>query len=111
MGQISEKLVKRLSKKWQLASEIRQAADLIRQALIRLSRLERIHDSQGDMIDPLHGVYTAVQNVTSIFAERVTEYVEFKPYYAPHSSPPAITWFSRRPMSSRTSRRRTGRPI
>ena len=29
MGQISEKLLKRLSKKWQLASEIRQAADLI----------------------------------------------------------------------------------
>ena len=33
------------------------------------------------MIDPLHGVYTAVQNVSSIFAERVSEYIEFKPYY------------------------------
>ena len=100
MGQISEKLLKRLRKKWALAEEIREAADLIKQALTRLSRLERIRDSQGDMIDPLHGVYTAVQNVASIFAERVSEYIEFKPYYAPHSSPPAITSFSRRPMSS-----------
>jgi hypothetical protein len=81
MGQISEKLLKRLSRKWQLAREIRQTADLIRQALDRLSRLETIRDSQGDMIDPLHGVYAAVQNVNSIFAAQVTGYIEFKPYY------------------------------
>jgi hypothetical protein len=81
MGKISEKLLKRLSRKWQLASEIRQAANLIQQSLIRLSRLETIRDSQGDKIDPLHGVYTAVQNVTSIFAEQVSGYIEFKPYY------------------------------
>ncbi len=80
MGHISEKLLKRLSKKWALADEIRQSADLIRQALSRLSGLETIRDSHGDMIDPLHGVYMAVQNVSSIFAERVSEYIEFKPY-------------------------------
>jgi hypothetical protein len=81
MGKISEKLLKRMSRKWQLASGIRQAADLIQQALVRLSRLEMVRDSQGDLIDPLHCVYTAVQNVCSIFAERVSGNIEFKPYY------------------------------
>jgi hypothetical protein len=81
VGKISERLLKRLRRKRQLASEIWQAADLIRQALNRLSRLEMVRDSRGDMIDPLHGVYTAVQNVSSIFAERVSENIEFKPYY------------------------------
>jgi hypothetical protein len=81
MGRISAKLLKRLSMKPALAEEIRQSADLIRQALIRLSRLESVRDSHGDMIDPLHGVYSVVQNVASLFAERVSGYVEFKPYY------------------------------
>ena len=72
MGQISEKLLKRLSRKWLLSREIRRPADLIGQALDRLNRFETILDSQGDMIDPLHGVYTAIQNVSSIFAERVS---------------------------------------
>lgn len=57
---------------------IRRGADLIRQALDPLSRLETIPDTQGDMIDPLHGVCTAVQNVSSIFAERVSGHIEFK---------------------------------
>jgi hypothetical protein len=32
-------------------------------------------------LDPLHAVYVAVQNTTSLFAERVSRYPEFKPYY------------------------------
>ena len=37
--------------------------------------------SHGVALDPLHAVYVAVQNVTSVFAERVSQFPEFEPYY------------------------------
>ena len=81
MGRISEKFLKRLSKNPSLGSEIRQMAAPIQQALIALSRGKSIRDSQGDVIDPLHAVYTAIQNASSIFAEQFTGLPEFDPYY------------------------------
>jgi hypothetical protein len=81
MGQISEKFLKRLSKTPALASAIRLWAAPIQQALIALSWGKSTRDSQGELIDPLHAVYIAVQNATSFFAEKVSEFAEFKPYY------------------------------
>ena len=36
---------------------------------------------EGEPLDPLHTVYTAVQHAASIFAERVSVLDEFEPYY------------------------------
>lgn len=81
MGQISDKLLKRLGRSLKLANGIRQAADAIQHALDALGRGESIPISRGEVFDPLHTVYIAVQNATSIFAERVSVLREFNPYY------------------------------
>ena len=81
MGQISDKLLKRLGRGRKLANGIRQAADAIRHALDALGWGESIPLSRGEVFDPLHTVYIAVQNATSIFAERVSVLREFKPYH------------------------------
>lgn len=81
MGQISDKLVKRLAKSRKLADEIRREAGSIQAALDALKNGAITRLSQGDALDPLHAVYVAVQNVTSIFAERVSRFPEFNPYY------------------------------
>jgi hypothetical protein len=72
MGRTSEKFLNRLSKHPSQSSEIRQMIAPIQRALTTLSRGTAISDSQGDAIDPLHNVYTAIQNATSIFAKRFT---------------------------------------
>jgi hypothetical protein len=81
MGRTSEKFLKRLSKHPSLGNEIRQMIAPIQRALTTLSRGTAIWDSQGDAIDPLHNVYTAIQNATSFFAERFTSLPEFTAYY------------------------------
>ena len=81
MGQISAKLVKRLSKSRKLVSELRRESASIQAALDALKRGATAGLSHGVALDPLHAVYVAVQNVTSIFAERVSQLAEFKPYY------------------------------
>jgi hypothetical protein len=81
MGRTCEKFLKRLSKHPSLGSEIRQMIAPIQRALITLSRGTAIWDSQGDAVDPLHNVYTAIQNASSFFAERFTGLPEFTPYY------------------------------
>ena len=91
MGQISDKLIKRLGRSRKLANGIRQVADAIQHALDALGRGESIPISRGEVFDPLHAVYVAVQNVTSIFAERVS-------VRSPSSSP--ITSWRPRPRTS-----------
>jgi hypothetical protein len=81
MGQISDKLVKRLGKSRKLADEIRRETGSIRDALDSLKRGATSTFFHGVALDPLHAVYVAVQNVTSTFAERVSQLAEFKPYY------------------------------
>jgi hypothetical protein len=53
----------------------------IRDALDALKLGATARLSHGVMLDPLHAVHVAVQNVTSIFAEMVSQLAEFKPYY------------------------------
>src|SRR5918998_2647117 len=81
MGQISGKLIKRLGRGRKLAAELRREAEAIREALEALKRGEATRIAPGVALDPLHAVYVAVQNATSVFAERVSGYPEFKPYY------------------------------
>jgi hypothetical protein len=81
MGQISAKLAARLKKNRKLADELRREARSIPNALDALQHGGQPRTSRGDVFDPLHRVYIAVQNVTSLFAERVSVFPEFKPYY------------------------------
>src|SRR5213079_2244159 len=80
-GQISDRLIKRLRRNWKLAEEIRREAGSIQRALDVLRPCEPRRSSRGPALDPLHAVYIAVQNATSVFAERVSVLTEFKPYY------------------------------
>src|SRR3954447_21655281 len=80
MGQIGDKLVKRLGKNRKLADELRRESGSIRAALDALKNGATPRLSHGVALDPLHGVYVAIQNVTSVFAERVSPFPEFKPY-------------------------------
>src|SRR4051812_1573911 len=81
MGQISTRLAARLKKSRKLADELRREAKSIQAALDALQHGGTPRKSRGEALDPLHSVYIAVQNVTSVFAERVSVFPEFKPYY------------------------------
>jgi hypothetical protein len=81
MGQISAKLIKRLGKGRELAQELRREAGSVRDARDALRHGATARLSHEVALDPLHAVYVAVQNFTSIFAERVSQYPEFEPYY------------------------------
>jgi hypothetical protein len=81
MGQISDKLAARLKKRRKLAEEFRREAQSIQAALEVLQHGGPPWIPHGEELDPLHAVYVAVQNVTSLFAERVSGFPEFKPYY------------------------------
>src|SRR3954465_8614234 len=72
MGQISDKLVKRLGKNRKLADELRRESGSIQAALVALKNGAATRLSHGVALDPLHTVHVAVQNVTSVFAERVS---------------------------------------
>ena len=81
MGQISDKLIKRLGKSRKLIAELRRESGSIQDALDALKHGTTARSRRGDTLDPLHAVYVAVQNVTSVFAERVSQLPEFEPYY------------------------------
>jgi hypothetical protein len=81
MGQISDRFIKRLGKSRKLTQELRREAGSIRDALDALKHGATARHSHGVALDPLHAVYVAIQNVTSIFAERVSTFPEFEPYY------------------------------
>jgi hypothetical protein len=81
MGDISDKLIKRLAKNRKLTGELRREAGSIQAAFDALKQGATAKLSHGVALDPLHAVYVAVQNVTSVFAERVSQFAEFKPYY------------------------------
>jgi hypothetical protein len=81
MGQISDKLIKRLGRGRKLVAEIRREAEAIREALDALKRGESTRIAPDVALDPLHAVSVAVQNATSVFAERVSVLPEFTPYY------------------------------
>ena len=81
MGQISAKLIKRLGRSGSLAAELRRESGSIRDALDCLKHGKTARSHRGETLDPLHGVYAAVQNVTSVFAERVSVLPECDPYY------------------------------
>ena len=81
MGQISAKLIKRLGRNRRLTAGFRQESGLIGNALEALKHGSAARSRRGDTLDPLHAVYVAVQNVSSVFAERVSVLPEFDPYY------------------------------
>src|SRR4051812_31963015 len=81
MVQISTKLAARLKESRKLADELRREARSITNALDTLQHGGTPRKSRGEALDPLHAVDIAVQNVTSLFAERVSVFPEFKPYY------------------------------
>jgi hypothetical protein len=81
MGQISAKLIKRLGRSRKLTDELRRESDSIRAALDALKHRGTARSRCGEAVDPLHGVYAAVQNFSSVFAERVSVLPEFDPYY------------------------------
>ncbi|APW63854.1 hypothetical protein [Paludisphaera borealis] len=82
MGQISDELIKRLGRGRNLADEHRHEAGSIQAALDALKNSAIIiRLSPVVALDPLHVVYVALQNVTSVFAGRVSRFPEFKPYY------------------------------
>jgi hypothetical protein len=81
MGQISDKLIKRLGKSRKLTEELRRETGSIQAALDALKRGASARISHQVALDPLHAVYVAVQNFSSVFAERVSVLPEFDPYY------------------------------
>jgi hypothetical protein len=81
MGQISTKLATRLKQGRKLADELRREAKSIRATLDALQHGGPPRKSQGEASAPLHAVYTAAQNVSSLFAERVSVFPEFNPHY------------------------------
>ena len=81
MEHISDKFLKRLPKKRKLVSELRQAAAVILDAIEALKKGKTVSLGGGELLDPLHTVYLAVQHAASIFAERVSVLDEFEPYY------------------------------
>ena len=81
MGQISDKLLKRLGRSRRLITELRGASRSIRDALGALKQGRTARSRRGEPLDPLHAVYVAVQNFSSVFAERVSSLPEFDPYY------------------------------
>ncbi len=81
MGQIGAKLIKRLGRNRTLMAELRHESGSVQQALDVLKHGATARLSHGVSLDPLHGVYVAVQNVTSVFAERVSVLPECDPYY------------------------------
>src|SRR5258707_14163712 len=81
MGQISTKLAARLKKSRRLAGELRRQAKSLQAALDALQRGGTPRVSRGEEMAPLHAAYVAVQNFTSLFAERVSVFPEFEPYF------------------------------
>src|SRR5208283_2268463 len=81
MDHISNKFLKRLPKNRKLGGELRQAAAVVLEAIKALKRGKTISLGGGELLDPLHTVYLAVQHAASIFAERVSVLHEFEPYY------------------------------
>jgi hypothetical protein len=81
MGQISAKLIKRLGTSRKLTAELRRESGSIRDALDAMKKGKTARSRTGEALDPLHAVYAAVQNVSSVFAERVRVLPEFDPYY------------------------------
>jgi hypothetical protein len=81
MGQISAKLIKRLDRSRSLLAQLRRQSSTIRDALDCLKHGKTARSARGEPLDPLHSVYVAVQNVTSVFAERVSVLPECAPDY------------------------------
>lgn len=81
MDRISDKFLKRLPKNRKLVGELRQAAAVVLEAIKALKKGKTISLVEGELVDPLHTVYLAVQHAASIFAERVSVFDEFEPYY------------------------------
>jgi hypothetical protein len=81
MGQISAKLTKRLGRSRKLMDELRRESGSIGGALDALKHGGTARSRRGETLDPLHSIYAAVQNFSSVFAERVSVLPEFDPYY------------------------------
>ena len=62
-------------------AELRRESGSVRAALDALKHGSTARSRQGETLDPLHAVYVAVQNLSSVFAERVSVLPEFDPYY------------------------------
>src|SRR4051795_10030618 len=71
---------KRLGKSRKLTSELRREAGSVQKALDALKHGATSRLSHGVALDPLHAAYVAVHNLTSVFAERVSQFPEFAPY-------------------------------
>ena len=71
-GPDQRRFIKRLGRSRKLLDELRREAASIQGALDALKQGKTARSRGGEPLDPLHEVYVAVQNVSSIFAERVS---------------------------------------
>ena len=74
MGQISKKLARRFTK-W--SGQFRQTAKTIHVP----KDVRDVETLVKDGHDPLHALYTSVQNISSVFSECVSVHPELEPYY------------------------------
>ena len=74
MGQISKKLARRFTK-W--SGQFRQTAKNIHVP----KDVRDVETLVKDGHDPLHALYTSVQNISSVFSECVSVHPELEPYY------------------------------
>jgi hypothetical protein len=81
MGHISNKLAARFSAGGKHRRPIREEAKLLRESTRILKDVKGIKQLVREGLNPLHAFYVAVQNFTSVFAENVSVFDEFEPYY------------------------------
>ena len=78
MGRVSKKLEARLAV-W--ASQYRQQMGKLKKSFPVPKDVHDVQSLVAQGYDPLHAVYLAVQNITSVFAECVSVLPELKSYY------------------------------
>ena len=72
-------------------AELRRESGSIQDALDALKQGTTARSRRGEALDPLHAVYVAVQNVTSVFAERVSVSPSSSPITGSSSTPRRTT--------------------
>jgi len=80
MGKIGKSLVSQI-RKIDEDGTLREFANKYHGVGVNPERIQAINDNIKDGIDPHHAVYASIQNLTSMFAERVSVLPKLKPYY------------------------------
>jgi hypothetical protein len=81
MGRISAKFIKRLGRSRKLKDGFQREYGSIRDAWYAVKQGNMARSRRGEALGPLHGLYIAIQDFPSVFAERVSTLPEFELYY------------------------------